>query len=292
MVAVIGRPNVGKSSLVNALVGERVSIVAPRPQTTRHRILGIHSTPRAQFVYVDTPGLNERRARALDRQLLRAARGALEGVQAVLFVVEALRFGPEDERALALAATAGSPVLAVINKIDRLRDRKALLPFLAQLAERHRFAALVPVSARRRDGLDRLENELFALLPESEPLYPREWLTDRSERFLVAERIREQLMLRLRDELPYGCAVEIERFKEDEDGRARIDALIWVERESHKGIVIGAEGRMLKEIGTAARRSIEQLLDRRVHLALWCKVREDWADDERALRLLGYAEER
>ncbi|GIX33539.1 MAG: GTPase Era [Lysobacterales bacterium] len=289
LIAVIGRPNVGKSSLVNALVGEAVSIVAPRPQTTRHRILAIHSTPRAQFVYVDTPGLHDRRTRALDRQLLRVARGALEGVQAVLFVVEALRFGPDDERALAVAASAGVPILAVINKIDRVPDRKRLLPFIAELAKRHPFAALIPVSARRAEGLRFIEEELLKLLPECEALYPQDWFTDRSERFLVAERIREQLMIRLRDELPYGCAVEIESFEEGDEA-VRIAAVIWVERERHKGMVIGAGGRMLKEIGIAARRSIERLLGRRTHLSLWCKVREDWADDERALRMLGYAE--
>ncbi len=289
LVAVVGRPNVGKSSLVNALVGERVSIVAPRPQTTRHRILAIHSTPRAQFVYVDTPGLNDRRARALDRHLLRVAKGALEGVHALLFVVEALRLTGEDERALAVAAAAQAPIVAAVNKIDRLRDRRLLLPFLAELARRHPFVALIPVSARRGEGLDRVEDTLYGLLPESPPLFPEDWITDRSQRFLAAERIREQLMIRLREELPYGCAVEIERF-EEEEGRVRIAAVIWVERERHKAMVIGANGRMLKEIGSAARRSIEHLLGRRVFLALWCKVRDDWADDERALRLLGYAE--
>lgn len=289
LIAVVGRPNVGKSSLVNALVGERVSIVAPRPQTTRHRILAIHTTERAQFVYVDTPGLHDRRSRALERQLLRVARSALEGVQAVLFVVEALRFGPEDERALTVAAAAQAPVVAVINKIDRLRERTPLLPFLAELAQRHDFVALIPVSARRRDGIERIENTLFALLPESGRLYPEDWITDRSERFLVAERIREQLMIRLRDELPYGCAVEIERFEEDRD-LVRIAAVIWVERERHKGMVIGANGRMLKAIGTAARRSIESLLGRHVYLTLWCKVRAEWTDDEQALRLFGYSE--
>lgn len=288
-VAVLGRPNVGKSTLVNALVGQKISIVSHRAQTTRHRLLGIASFPQGQLLLVDTPGLHRERSGALHRTLNRAARGALADVQAALLVVAAGRWTEEDEGAYQAVAEAGLPCVLAINKIDRLGDKRVLLPFIARVAEGRDFAAVCPLSALKREGLDALVEELLRLLPESPPLHGEDEITDRSERFLAAELIREQLMNRLGEEVPYSTAVEIERF-EDDNGLARIDAMIWVEREGQKPIVIGKGGERLKAIGQAAREGMERLFGRRVHLQLWCKVRQGWADDETALRQLGYGD--
>ncbi len=287
LVAVIGRPNVGKSTLVNALVGYRISIVSPRPQTTRHRILGVSTVPGGQVVYVDTPGLHAAGKRAMNRYMNRAASGALEGVQVALLVIEAGQWREDDERAFALVRDSGLPRVLVINKVDRLKDKSQLLPFIRQVSEGRGFAEVFPVSARREVGLEDLQRALLRLLPEGEPMYGEDEVTDRSERFLVGELIREQLMRQLGDELPYSATVEVEQFKED--GRLlRIGAVVWVEREGQKAIVIGAGGTQMRAIGQAARIAIEKLLDRKVFLQMWCKVRENWSDDEAQLRRFGY----
>ncbi|WP_440995564.1 GTPase Era [Arhodomonas sp. SL1] len=288
-VALVGRPNVGKSTLLNALLGQKVSIVTRKPQTTRHRIIGVHHIEGAQLVYVDTPGLHAATRTAMNRYLNDAAIRALDDVDAVVVVVDATRWSDDDELVFARLPSVRAPVILVINKVDRLADKARLLPLIEQLSARHDFAAVVPVSARRGKNLDALEQELVACLPEGPPLFPEDQLTDRSERFMAAELIREQLMAGLGEELPYATTVEIEAF--EQEGRLRrIAALIWVERPGQKKIVIGEDGRRLKHIGRAARLEMERLFDARVHLQLWVKVREGWSDDERALRSLGYGE--
>jgi len=288
LVALIGRPNVGKSTLQNSLVGFRVSIVSPKPQTTRHRILGIATRPGAQMLFVDTPGMHADAKRAINRQLNRAARGAIDEVDVLVHVVEAGRWNDEDERVWQALKKAGKPVLLAVNKIDTLKSRDALLPFIATATQGRDYAAVLLVSARRADGLKELEREIVARLPLAPPVYGEDEITDRSERFLAAELVREQLMRQLGQELPYSCTVEIEQFGEREDGVAEIGAVIWVERAGQKAIVIGAAGARLKEVGTAARLAMERLFERRVFLKLWVRVRENWSDDEAALKRFGY----
>ncbi|HEX6834826.1 MAG TPA: GTPase Era [Rudaea sp.] len=288
--AVVGRPNVGKSTLVNALVGQRISIVGPKPQTTRHRILGIVTRTAGQILLIDTPGLHHGGGQAMNRQLNRAARQALSDADVILHLVEAGRWTDEDEAVWkALAETPGKRLLA-INKVDAQKDKKQLLPYIAKVNAMHAYDGVYLVSAQRRDGLADLEQAIIARLPVAPPVFGEEDITDRSERFLAGELVREQVMLRLSQELPYAAAVEIESFVESEDGRAQINAVIWVEREGQKGIVIGAGGAQLKAIGSAARLSIEKVLGRRVFLQLWVKVRENWSDNEAALRQFGYEE--
>lgn len=287
-VAVVGRPNVGKSTLINALVGTKVSIVTPRPQTTRHRILGIRNEPAAQIVFVDTPGLHSRAEKAMNRLMNRAADAAIQDAELLLFVSEASRFTVEDERALERIKSAGRcPVVAVLNKIDKVHPREALLEAIGDMAGRFAFAEVVPVSARRRDNLDRLLEVVRRYLPESPPLWPATAVSDRGESFRAAELIREKLTLALRQEVPYGLTVEIERF-ERAAGRLTIAAIVWVERESQKGIVVGKGGALLKRIGRAARLELKAQYGMPVHLDLWVKVRENWADSEDQLRRLGY----
>mgnify|MGYP005752964533 CR=1 FL=1 len=288
-VAVVGRPNVGKSTLVNAVVGFRVSIVSRRPQTTRHRILGISTEADGQIVFADTPGLHAAGKRAINRYMNRAASGALLGVDLAALVVDAAGWREDDQRALEAVKAAGVPCVLVINKVDRIKDKSSLLPMIAELAGKHAFAAVFPISAQRGVGVEDFRRGLLALLPEREPLYGEDEVTDRSERFLAAELIREQLMRQLGDELPYATTVEIERYREE--GRLlRVDAVIWVERDGQKAIVIGAGGAQMRAIGQSARLAMEQLFDRKVYLQLWCKVRENWSDDESQLKRFGYAD--
>lgn len=284
--ALVGRPNVGKSTLLNALTGQKISIVTPRPQTTRHRVLGLVNLPEAQIAFVDTPGLHRQQGRALNRAMNRTAAAAALDADVVVLVVEALRFGEEDALALSRAAESGHPVVAVVNKIDTIRERERLLPYLAELARRHDFVEVIPMSARDTRDVQRLVQVIARHLPESPPLFPADQVTDRSEDFRIAENIREKLTLELNEEVPYGIAVEVESRSEDE-GQLIIHAVIWVDREGQKPIVIGARGERLKRIGTQARKELNELLGRRLHLELWVKVREDWADNAHALRQLG-----
>ena len=286
-VALAGRPNVGKLTLLNALVGQKLSIVTPRPQTTRHRLIGLAQLADAQIAFVDTPGLHLGPRRALNRAMNRTAAAAVGDSDLVLFVVEALKWTDEDELALGRILATGHEVVAVVNKVDRVRPRERLLPYLAQLAARHAFREIVPVSATKGDNLDDLRRVIVAALPVGEAMFPLDQLTDRTEAFRIAETIREKLTLELVEELPYGVAVEIEQIVVEEDGRKAVSAVIWVDRAGQKPIVIGAEGARLKRIGRSARLELNRLLGERFHLILWVKVREDWADDARALHQLG-----
>ena len=292
-VAVIGRPNVGKSTLVNALVGAKVSIVSNRPQTTRHRLLGIATVEGGQLLLVDTPGLHRGEGRfkasAMSRVMNRAARGAVEDVDAALMVVEAGRWDEEDTLVFNVLRDGGIPVVLAVNKVDRLKDKSALLPFLAQVSAGRDFAAIHPVSALKRKGLEALVADLLKLVPEAPPVYAEDEITDRSQRFLAGELVREQLMRQLGDELPYATTVEIERFAEDGE-LLRIGAVVWVEREGQKPIVIGKGGARLREIGSKARQQMERLFGCKVFLETWVRVREGWSDDEAALKAFGYGE--
>ena len=286
-VAVIGRPNVGKSTLVNALVGFKISITSNRPQTTRHRLLGIATFPHGQLLLVDTPGLHREQKRAMNRMMNRAARGALEGVDAALLVIEAGRWDEEDTLAYDALKEAGVPIVLAVNQVDRIKDKTTLLPFLAKVSAEREFAAVHPISALKRKGLEALVNDVLKLVPEQPALYAEDEITDKSQRFLAGELVREQLMRLLGAELPYATTVEIEQFVVD-GGLLRIGAVIWVEREGQKAIVIGKGGERLKEIGRLARLELKDHFGQPVHLELWVKVKEDWSDSEAALRSFGY----
>jgi GTP-binding protein Era len=288
-VALLGRPNVGKSTLLNSLIGQKVSITTPKAQTTRHNIVGIHSLPNVQILYVDTPGIHNRGRSALNRYLNRAASTALNFVDVVVFLVEAVRWTDEDEAVLMRLGKFDGPVILAVNKIDRLSDKRRLLPFLDSLGQRHRFAEILPLSATKRDGLERLETLLAAHLPRRPFEFPREQVTTVSQRFLAAEVLREKLSILLQAELPYSLTVEIEEFLESSE-LIRIAAVVWVERRTQKGIVIGKGGLRLREAGRQARLALERQLDTRVHLDIWVRVRDGWADDERALNSLGYSD--
>ncbi|MBD3670411.1 MAG: GTPase Era [Gammaproteobacteria bacterium] len=288
-ISIVGRPNVGKSTLLNHLLQQKISITSRKPQTTRHNIVGIKTTEDAQYVYVDTPGLHTGGKRAMNRYLNRAASTAMRDVDVVLFVVEALHWTEDDEQVLEQVRETTAPVILVINKVDRVKNKDELLPFLAELGGKLSVAEIIPLSALRRQNLEALEASVKKQLPISDAFYPEDQITDRSERFLAAEIIREKLTRRLGQELPYGISVEIEQFL-DEDGLYRINAVIWVERKGQKSIVIGKGGAMLKSIGKDARLDMEKLFDNKVYLELWVKVKEGWSDDERALRSLGYTD--
>ncbi|RUO79461.1 GTPase Era [Pseudidiomarina taiwanensis] len=292
-VAIVGRPNVGKSTLLNRLLGQKVSITSSKPQTTRHRILGIEtdSNTQTQIVYVDTPGLHQDEKRAINRLMNRAAHSSLSGVELVLFVVEAGRWTSDDELVLSKLKQAQRPVVLVVNKIDLHKDKSSLLPFLQEVSQVYPFAHVIPLSARSGDQLELLREVVHGYAATGIHHFPEDYVTDRSLRFMTAEIIREKLMRFTGDELPYSTTVEIEQFKYSEAGTAHIHALILVERDGQKRMVIGAGGSKLKTIGTEARRDIERLIDGKVHLQLWVKVKSGWADDERALRSLGYGED-
>jgi GTP-binding protein Era len=290
LVAIVGRPNVGKSTLINALVGQKISITSRKAQTTRHRIVGVHSEGDAQFVFVDTPGFQTRHGSALARTLNRTVLAVLADVDVVLFVVEAGRFGLADAKVLALLqapALAGKPVLLVANKVDAVQRKTELLPWLQAMAERHAFAEYLPLSANRPADVARLPAIVRPYLPEQPWYYDADHLTDRSERFLAGEIVREKLFRLTGDELPYASTVIVEKF--EEEGRLRrIAATVVVEREAHKAMVIGEGGERLKRIGSEARQDLERLLDAKVFLELWVKVRSGWADSDAQLRSYGY----
>lgn len=285
-VAIVGRPSVGKSTLLNALVGAKVSITSRRPQTTRHRITGILTEPGRQFVFVDTPGFQTKHASRLNARLNKAVREALGEVDAVVWVVDAAHVVPADRAVLDLVPPR-VPVVAAVNKVDALADKAALMPRLAALAQSRGFAAIVPVSAQKGTQLAALKDEVARLLPEGPPLYPEDDLTDRDERFLAAEYVREKVFRQLGDEIPYATTVGIDRFEHTGDLR-RIYASVVVEKPGQKAILLGEGGRRMKAIATAARRDLEQLYGGTVYLEVWVRVKKGWADDEGALDRLGY----
>lgn len=286
-IAIVGRPNVGKSTLMNGLIGQKISITSPKPQTTRHRIHGILSLDEAQLVFVDTPGIHLNGGKALNRVMNRTASSALEGVDVVMMLVEAGRFTDEDARVAQLIAQVKVPVVIVINKVDKIQPREKLLPYLAELGQQVQFTESLPISAYDKKHTQLVIDTLIKHLPFGEAMFDEDMVTDASSRFLASEMVREKLMRRLEKEIPYGLTVEIEKYEVTPE-RVVIDALILVEREGQKRIVIGEGGGMLKQVGTEARQDLMRLLDSRVHLQLWVKVKDNWSDDERALASLGY----
>lgn len=287
--ALVGRPNVGKSTLLNRLVGQKMAITSHKPQTTRHRILGIKTEAGGQVVYIDTPGMHQRGQKAMNRYLNRTAHTALLDVDLALFVCQALVWTDEDTQVLAAVAAADVPCIAVVNKVDTVHPKEKLLPFLAGLGARHAFVDVVPVSARDGSNLAPLEQRVLQAMPEGEPIFPEDQVTDRSERFFAAELLREQLIRRYHKELPYAVTVEIESFVE-EPGRYVIGAVIWVERDNQRRILLGKQGEAMKEAASAARRAMADFFDCRVHLDVWIKVKRSWSSDEASLAQLGYSE--
>ena len=287
-VAIIGRPNVGKSTLINRVLGQKLCITSRRPQTTRHRILGIKTSQESQLIYVDTPGIHTDGKRAMNRYMNRAAAASIDDVDVVLFVVEGLKWTDEDAKILKrIKSDARVPVILVMNKVDKLASKDELLPHISKLAAEYDFANVVPISARKGVNVEELETEILKLIPEGELIFPEDQLTDRSSRFLAAELVREKLFRHLGQELPYSITVEIEQFIQ-EDKLYRINAVIYVERSGQKNIVIGKKGELLKAVGKDARIEMEQLFDCKVFLQVWVKVREGWSDNERMLKNLGY----
>jgi GTPase len=285
--AIVGRPNVGKSTLLNALLGRKVSIVSPKPQTTRHRILGILTRPEEQIIFVDTPGMHSGGRRAMNRHMNRAALASLQDADVNIFVVESLSWNEEDLRVLEALKQQQRPIILVLNKVDKVHPRERLLPFIEELNRRAEFVEIVPLSALKSRNLEQLPSIIARQLPLSPPHFPADQITDRSPEFQAAEIVREKLTLRLHQELPYGLTVVLEQFKE-EDGRLLVNAVIWVERTGQKAIVIGQGGEQLKEVGRSARIEMSNLFGRPVHLELWVKVKENWSDNEMALKQLGY----
>jgi GTP-binding protein Era len=286
-VAVVGRPNVGKSTLINALIGQKVSIVTSKPQTTRHRILAVHTSDEFQIVFVDTPGLHRDAGRAMNRLMNRTAASALVDADLALFVVEATRWTEEDADVLARIQSSGTPCFALLNKVDKVHPKDRLLEAIQAMSARHEFREIVPISARKQDNTATLLELIPKYLPESPPFFPAEMQTDRSPAFHAAEVVREKLTVHLREELPYGVTVQIEQYEQTDRG-FDIHAMIWVERESQKGIVVGKGGAMLKTVGREARIELARSLGKPVHLELWVKVKENWADSDQDLLSLGY----
>jgi GTPase len=286
-VALIGRPNVGKSTLMNHLLKQKISITSRKPQTTRHRILGINTTEAGQAIYMDTPGMHNNEKRALNRYLNRTAETTLLGVDVIVWLIDGLSWHEYDEVIFKKLEQAGLPVILAVNKVDKVKDKDAILAFFAEARHRFPFEHLIPISALKRTNLDQLESLIMTLLPVSDLIYPEDQITDRPERFLAAEIVREKLTRRLGDELPYALTVEMERY-EELPGITKIYAIIWIERLSQKNIVIGKEGEMLKKVGTDARFDIEKLIGQKVYLQLWVKVKKNWSDNERAMQSLGF----
>ena len=286
-VALVGRPNVGKSTLMNRILGQKLSIVTAKPQTTRQQIAGIKTTEQGQVIYIDTPGIHLAAKRALNRYMNRIARASFHDVDLILFLVEAGRWTKQDEHVARSLESVDVPVILVVNKIDLLPDKSELLGFLEKEARSERFAEVFLVAARSGDGVDDLEARVLEALPCSRPLDDADQFTNRSERFRAGELVREQLMMRLHQELPYALTVEIEEFKRV-GGLLRIGAIVWVERDTQKQIVIGKGGNVLKQVGTRARHALQELFEEKIFLRLWVKVSRDWSDNERALKQFGY----
>jgi len=284
-IAIIGRPNVGKSTLLNRILGEKLCITSRKPQTTRHKILGIKTTGETQAIYVDTPGLHQKITNQLNRHMNRTAKNVLHDVDVIIWLVDATRWTSDDEWVLEKVKRAHCPVILAVNKVDRIKDKELLLPLLQSLSEKMEFVAVLPISAKTGTNVDELETAVEKLLPEGPAFFPMEQTTDRSERFLAAEMIREKILRSLGQEVPYATLVEIEEFKKEEN-LWRISALIWVEKPGQKSILIGTHGEQLKEIGRAARLDMEKRFGHKVFLRIWVKVKSGWSDDERALRSL------
>ena len=291
-VAIVGRPNVGKSTLLNQLLGQKVSITSRKAQTTRHRIIGIDTQDNDQIIYIDTPGLHIEEKRAINRLMNRAASSSIGDVELVIFVVEGTHWNDDDEMVANKLKDCKCPVLLVINKIDNVIDKTQLLPHIQEISQKVNYLDVVPISAEKGDGVDIIKKIVKTHLPEGEHHFPEDYITDRSQRFMASEIIREKLMRFLGDELPYSVTVEIEQFKVDErNGMYRINGLILVERDGQKKMVIGNKGEKIKKIGIEARKDMQTFFDNKVHLELWVKVKAGWADDERALRSLGYSDD-
>ena len=290
-IAIVGRPNVGKSTLLNKILGQKISITSRKAQTTRHRIVGIHTEGAYQAVYVDTPGLHIEEKRAINRLMNRAASSAIGDVDLIIFVVDGTHWNADDEMVLNKLRQAKSPVVLAINKIDNVKNKDELLPFITELSGKFDFAEIIPISAQRGNNVHKLQEIVRKSLKKGIHHFPEDYVTDRSQRFMTSEIIREKLMRFMGDELPYSVTVEIEQFKVNERGTYEINGLILVEREGQKKMVIGHSGQKIKTIGTEARADMERLFDNKVHLELWVKVKSGWADDERALRSLGYMDD-
>ncbi|WP_440163271.1 GTPase Era [Actinobacillus pleuropneumoniae] len=290
-IAIVGRPNVGKSTLLNKILGQKISITSRKAQTTRHRIVGIHTEDQYQAIYVDTPGLHIEEKRAINRLMNRAASSAIGDVDLIIFVVEGTKWTDDDEMVLNKLRATKAPVVLAINKVDNIKEKDELLPHITELSQKFDFAEILPISAQRGKNVHILQKIVRKSLREGGHHFPEEYVTDRSQRFMASEIIREKLMRFTGEELPYSVTVEIEQFKLNERGTYEINGLILVEREGQKKMVIGAKGQKIKTIGMEARADMERLFDNKVHLELWVKVKAGWADDERALRSLGYMDE-
>ncbi|VEJ08799.1 GTPase Era [Actinobacillus delphinicola] len=290
-IAIVGRPNVGKSTLLNRILGQKISITSKKAQTTRHRILGIHTEGKYQAIYVDTPGLHIEEKRAINRLMNRAASSTIGDVDLIIFLTDGTHWTDDDEMVLNKLRQVKTPVVLAVNKVDNIKNKDELLPFLTEMSQKFPFKDIVPISAQKGKNIDILEKIVRESLRKGIHHYPEDYVTDRSQRFMASEIIREKLMRFTGEELPYSVTVEIERFKVNERGTYEINGLILVEREGQKKMVIGAKGQKIKTIGIEARQDMERLFDNKVHLELWVKVKSGWADDERALRSLGYMEE-
>lgn len=291
-IAIVGRPNVGKSTLLNRILGQKISITSRKAQTTRHRIMGIDTEGSDQAIYIDTPGLHIEEKRAINRLMNRAASSSIGDVELILFVVEGTHWNEDDEMVLNKLKSVKSPVLLIINKIDNVTDKSKLLPHIQQISQKFNFMDVIPISAEKGEGVDIIKRIVKQHLPQAEHHFPEDYITDRSQRFMASEIIREKLMRFLGEELPYSVTVEIEQFKVDEKtGMYRINGLILVERDGQKKMVIGNKGEKIKQIGIEARKDMQEFFQTKVHLELWVKVKAGWADDERALRSLGYIDD-
>lgn len=288
-IGLVGRPNVGKSTLLNKLVGEPISIATHKAQTTRHRLLGIKTTDHAQYIYVDTPGFHLSNKDAINHYMNRMSIQTVEDVDVIIFICQGLSWAEEDTKLLKKIANTSTPVIAVVNKVDTIQEKGQLLPYIQGLAAKHDFKQVIPFSALK-DNVDKIENVLLDYLPEGPQYFDAEQITDKNDRFIATERIREQIFVQLQDEVPYGCTVEIESFKE-EPNITKINAIAWVNRDSQKAILIGKEGSRLKSISTAARRSLQDLFKQKVYLRVWVKVKSGWINDNDALEKLGYTDD-
>ena len=289
-IAIVGRPNVGKSTLLNYLVGQKISITSRKPQTTRHQLLGIFSDDNTQMIFVDTPGIHRDERRELNRLMNKAAGSAVTDVDVIVFLVDGTLWTEDDDLVLEKLESTKAPVILVVNKVDKVTPKESLLPHIAEISEKYDFAAVFPISALKGEHVSELRRDLVNRMPQSEFIYPDDYVTDRSMRFMAAESVREKLMRQLGKELPYATTVEIEQYEVDERGITNISCVIWVERAGQKNIVIGKKGQRLKQVGQQAREDLEKLLDAKVYLQLWVKVKAGWADDERMLKSMGFDE--